>query len=49
MASSPPIDARSHVDAADRERITALVGHSVSVIERNQATSFHIRLGSDPV
>jgi isomaltose glucohydrolase len=39
MASSPPIDARSHVDAADRERIAALVGHSVSVIERNQATS----------
>jgi GH15 family glucan-1,4-alpha-glucosidase len=39
MASSPPIDTRSHLDAAERGRVAALVDHSLAVIEGNQATS----------
>jgi GH15 family glucan-1,4-alpha-glucosidase len=39
MASSSPIDVRSHFDAAQRAHIAALVRHSVSVIESNQSTT----------
>jgi GH15 family glucan-1,4-alpha-glucosidase len=39
MASSPPIDTRPHLDAAERGRVAALVDHSLAVIEGNQATS----------
>jgi GH15 family glucan-1,4-alpha-glucosidase len=39
MASSPPIDTRPHLDAAERARVAALVEHSLAVIEGNQATS----------
>ena len=39
MASSPPIDARPHLDAAERERVATLVDHSLTVIAGNQAAS----------
>jgi GH15 family glucan-1,4-alpha-glucosidase len=39
MASSPPIDVRSLFDADERARIAALVRHSLSVIETNQAAT----------
>src|SRR5439155_24142398 len=39
MASSPPIDARPHLDAAERARIAALAEYSLAVIESNQAAS----------
>jgi len=39
VTSSIPIDARPHLDAAERARIAALVDHSISVIEANQAAT----------
>jgi GH15 family glucan-1,4-alpha-glucosidase len=39
MASSPPIDARSLFDADERARLAALVRHSLTVIETNQAVT----------
>src|SRR5882672_10670260 len=39
MASSPPIDVRSLFDADERARLVALVRHSLSVIESNQAAT----------
>jgi GH15 family glucan-1,4-alpha-glucosidase len=39
MASSLPIDVRSLLGADERVRIAALVGHSLSVIETNQAAT----------
>lgn len=39
MAASPPIDARSLLDADVRAHIAALVRHSISVIETNQAAT----------
>jgi GH15 family glucan-1,4-alpha-glucosidase len=39
MAASPPIDARSLLDADVRAHVAALVTHSISVIEGNQAAT----------
>src|SRR5213593_300826 len=39
MTSSPLIDARPHLDHIERERIAALVDHSLGVIAGNQAAS----------
>ena len=39
MTSSPLIDARLHLDPTERERIAALVDHSLDVIAGNQAAS----------